>query len=240
MLSSCPECGKQVSDRAAACPHCGFPLGTAGVPQALPAPQEEEDFVPTVLLPDARELADPPPANVRVRRVGPGSRGGEVFFKAALGALIPLTILFAVATSAGKEDPLRHGLRQAAPLAFVAGLIAAEVHRQVPRRGRGAALIIALCLALGAFRFQKWMLAPDTPRVLDLFEAVRLPIGNDVQRLALGLPVLTLALAADLFLLPFRILGGPPEPTFARMAQFSLLALITGALVSRAFLRVRS
>lgn len=25
-LMECPECGKQVSTRAAACPHCGFPL----------------------------------------------------------------------------------------------------------------------------------------------------------------------------------------------------------------------
>lgn len=26
MLLSCPECGKQVSDRASACPGCGFPI----------------------------------------------------------------------------------------------------------------------------------------------------------------------------------------------------------------------
>jgi hypothetical protein len=28
-LMNCPECGKQVSDRAAACPHCGNPLRAA-------------------------------------------------------------------------------------------------------------------------------------------------------------------------------------------------------------------
>ena len=25
-LISCPECGKEISDRAECCPHCGFPL----------------------------------------------------------------------------------------------------------------------------------------------------------------------------------------------------------------------
>jgi hypothetical protein len=28
-LSTCPECGKEISDRAAACPHCGNPFGPA-------------------------------------------------------------------------------------------------------------------------------------------------------------------------------------------------------------------
>ena len=30
-LISCPECGKQVSDRAPACPNCGCPINTAPV-----------------------------------------------------------------------------------------------------------------------------------------------------------------------------------------------------------------
>ncbi len=30
MLLKCPECGLQVSDRAASCPHCGYPMITAG------------------------------------------------------------------------------------------------------------------------------------------------------------------------------------------------------------------
>ena len=28
-LISCPECGKEVSDRAPACIHCGYPLSSA-------------------------------------------------------------------------------------------------------------------------------------------------------------------------------------------------------------------
>lgn len=36
-LINCPECGKQVSDRAPACPHCGMPLGTVSPPSVPPA-----------------------------------------------------------------------------------------------------------------------------------------------------------------------------------------------------------
>jgi hypothetical protein len=32
---SCPECNAEVSDRAPACPQCGYPLGTA--PDQVPA-----------------------------------------------------------------------------------------------------------------------------------------------------------------------------------------------------------
>ena len=31
-LIRCPECGKEVSDQAAACIHCGYPLRTADLP----------------------------------------------------------------------------------------------------------------------------------------------------------------------------------------------------------------
>lgn len=33
MLIACPECSRQVSSEAPACPGCGFPLGDAAVPQ---------------------------------------------------------------------------------------------------------------------------------------------------------------------------------------------------------------
>lgn len=28
-LIKCPECGKEISDKAGACPHCGCPIGNA-------------------------------------------------------------------------------------------------------------------------------------------------------------------------------------------------------------------
>lgn len=40
-LLSCPECTKDVSNRAAACPHCGLPLSPEGhgaTPAAAPKP----------------------------------------------------------------------------------------------------------------------------------------------------------------------------------------------------------
>jgi zinc-ribbon domain len=37
-LISCPECGREVSDQAPACPHCGAPIARPQPPQALPPP----------------------------------------------------------------------------------------------------------------------------------------------------------------------------------------------------------
>ena len=36
-LISCPECGKEISDKAVACPHCGNPMN----PQVQQTQQEE-------------------------------------------------------------------------------------------------------------------------------------------------------------------------------------------------------
>ncbi len=36
-LIACPECGREVSDRAPSCPHCGVPLGAALPAAARPA-----------------------------------------------------------------------------------------------------------------------------------------------------------------------------------------------------------
>ena len=37
-LINCKECGKQISDKAASCPHCGAPVNAA------PAPQQAVDY----------------------------------------------------------------------------------------------------------------------------------------------------------------------------------------------------
>lgn len=40
-LISCPECGKQISDVAESCPHCGFPVASRQAPP--PEPDETAD-----------------------------------------------------------------------------------------------------------------------------------------------------------------------------------------------------
>jgi hypothetical protein len=46
-LVDCPECGKQVSTLAVACPHCGFPLSRAvlgsQIPRGEPGPSRWTD-----------------------------------------------------------------------------------------------------------------------------------------------------------------------------------------------------
>lgn len=50
MMIKCPECGKDISDNAAACPHCGCPmedirkeLTDAGTPAPAEAPEDVSD-----------------------------------------------------------------------------------------------------------------------------------------------------------------------------------------------------
>lgn len=56
-MISCPECGKQISDRATSCPGCGCPISTAPV---AAAPQENGDELNKLLLlaRRARESSD--------------------------------------------------------------------------------------------------------------------------------------------------------------------------------------
>lgn len=43
-LINCRECGKQISDQAASCPHCGAPLKATPAPQQNTAPQQAVDY----------------------------------------------------------------------------------------------------------------------------------------------------------------------------------------------------
>ena len=44
-LVRCGECGKEVSERAAQCPHCGNPIAAAQTPPAPPRPVENTGSV---------------------------------------------------------------------------------------------------------------------------------------------------------------------------------------------------
>mgnify|MGYP000308901138 FL=1 len=43
-LIKCPECGKEISDKAASCPNCGFPITQRNVTQESPQKQKEYDI----------------------------------------------------------------------------------------------------------------------------------------------------------------------------------------------------
>ena len=44
-LIKCPECGKEISDKAASCPNCGFPITQGNVTQEPPQKQKEYDTI---------------------------------------------------------------------------------------------------------------------------------------------------------------------------------------------------
>lgn len=56
----CPECGKQISDRASACPHCGNPMQpNATQPHVVPPPPPNKDEGPKVGFRETRVLVCP-------------------------------------------------------------------------------------------------------------------------------------------------------------------------------------
>jgi hypothetical protein len=70
-LIYCVECSAQVSDRAATCPRCGYPIGGRDVPFALP-PQVDRL---------ARQVAPPPqPAVVTIEKTGKSWKAGMLVF----------------------------------------------------------------------------------------------------------------------------------------------------------------
>lgn len=44
-LIKCPECGKEISERASACPHCGYPINHHS------SQQRAEDYTPKKIMP---------------------------------------------------------------------------------------------------------------------------------------------------------------------------------------------
>ena len=45
-LINCPECGKQVSDKAPACPNCGFPLNSISNSEATNGTEDTQSDQP--------------------------------------------------------------------------------------------------------------------------------------------------------------------------------------------------
>jgi hypothetical protein len=58
-LIDCPECGRQVSDRAPSCPHCGFPIASSAPAPRDNAPEQR----PEAAAATPANAAAPAPAN---------------------------------------------------------------------------------------------------------------------------------------------------------------------------------
>ena len=58
-LVKCPECGREISDKATACPHCGFPIAVnksnavskPEIPPKSDSPKTDEESAPSVSTP---------------------------------------------------------------------------------------------------------------------------------------------------------------------------------------------
>jgi hypothetical protein len=97
MLTPCPECGRQISDQAPWCPHCGRPLASPP-PRPIPPPPRSASPPPPPTAPYAPPPGSPVPPIV-VRRASLG-RGVKWWFAGTLGfvgALIFWAIVITVA-----------------------------------------------------------------------------------------------------------------------------------------------
>ena len=85
MLIPCPECERQISNKAPACIHCGFPLAT---------PEPKPDLRTTLAPPDSQPRATPAPSPTRrTRPLSSGLNGTTVgLFLATAGLWIAAVI----------------------------------------------------------------------------------------------------------------------------------------------------
>lgn len=98
-LTHCPECGRQVSDRALSCPNCGLPMNLQGTPSTPPLPA-------SVSLPSSQNVGLQ--AGVTVSPTTPttsaapknGPKSAMAFLALGIGALVALGIIVALATRA--------------------------------------------------------------------------------------------------------------------------------------------
>ena len=107
-LITCPECSREVSDQAAACPHCGYPLRTKLAP-ATPAIGDADTRILQTL-----QIQGKIPAIKLCRELHPGMDLAEAKARVdALEAKLPAT------------SPLRTG---GAGCLLVCALLALAVH----------------------------------------------------------------------------------------------------------------
>jgi hypothetical protein len=141
-LIPCGECGKQVSDKATACPHCGNPIAQA-VP--LPAPLANDTQAEDIAR-EERERATRfgiPPAGPRR---SPGSRTAADGFGGTDTRILPTAIL-----------------------AFLLGFLG--VHRfSVGKTGSGVVMVILSITVVGLFVTSMWALVDLVMIVVGSFE----------------------------------------------------------------------
>ncbi len=144
-LIPCGECGKQVSDKAAACPHCGNPIAR-GAPEPVPLDTGAAD------LASAQHGRAPrpglPPAGARPSSSGPkdGSRTAASGFGGTDKRILPAAIL-----------------------AFLVGIFG--VHRfYVGKTGTGIVMVILSVTVVGLFITSIWALIDLVMIVVGSFE----------------------------------------------------------------------
>lgn len=98
-LIKCPECGKEISDQAKACIHCGYPLETNIDESVLESyEQKQDDGQTSIETNDKVSFGE----KIKAKISGAWNRLGA-FYKISLIALVVIIILFVVAYCVDKK-----------------------------------------------------------------------------------------------------------------------------------------
>jgi hypothetical protein len=75
-LINCPECAARISDKAVACPHCGYPLATEHEGESFPFMAPLTQFAEVVSR-TMRDVLEPIVKEARRHRRGPESESNK-------------------------------------------------------------------------------------------------------------------------------------------------------------------
>lgn len=172
-LIACPECARQVSDKAEACPQCGYPVRAAcsRSPAGSTSPGKEGPIAATVLPDDASAI----PA------IPADSQPTAATHERDVQAVRPATPrLERAAEATSRRTRLRRWIGGALILVFVVAMFGTGILGQNMFTGGLVLLSIGILLFLASYRLVQRMGTPEEQRQLQgRLAAIEEQIGRD-------------------------------------------------------------
>lgn len=101
-LIKCPECGREISDKAASCPHCGFPIGLNGGKRIENHTQYQQSNISQQNIPYQPNMAAQP-IRAYVHKPNKSLGIGTIIF-AVLGSVILMIVILTAIVSGNSSE----------------------------------------------------------------------------------------------------------------------------------------